>query len=69
MLDGDRCRRHSGSREAETPESRKLLREQTSQAVAKGIFGAPSFVAGNELFWGTDRLEAAIEWCQGGKEI
>ncbi len=39
------------------------LRTQTENAMAKGIFGAPSFVARDgELFWGNDRLEAAISW-------
>jgi len=39
------------------------LRENTERAVALGIFGAPSFSSGSELFWGNDRLEAALEWC------
>jgi len=47
---------------AEAPEIKLRLREQTEQAIALGIFGAPSFVARGELFWGQDRLEDAIEW-------
>jgi 2-hydroxychromene-2-carboxylate isomerase len=39
------------------------LRARTEEAIALGIFGAPSFVAGSELFWGNDRLEAALDWC------
>ena len=27
-----------------------------------GIFGAPSFVVGAELFWGNDRLQDALAW-------
>ena len=34
----------------------------TEQALAKGIFGAPSFSIENEIFWGDDRLEDAIEY-------
>jgi 2-hydroxychromene-2-carboxylate isomerase len=30
--------------------------------MALGIFGAPTFVVGEELFWGNERLEAALEW-------
>jgi len=30
--------------------------------VALGIFGAPTLVVGPELFWGNDRLEAAMSW-------
>jgi 2-hydroxychromene-2-carboxylate isomerase len=38
------------------------LRAQTEQAQRLGIFGAPSFVVGDELFWGGDRLEHALGW-------
>src|SRR5262249_11500467 len=48
--------------EASSPESKAKLREQTERAQAIGIFGAPNFVIGTELFWGNDRLEAAVEW-------
>lgn len=44
------------------PENKGRLKAQTEEAVARGIFGAPSFLAGDELFWGNDRLEAALEW-------
>lgn len=38
------------------------LRAQTEAAAARGLFGAPSFVVGDELFWGNDRLEDALAW-------
>lgn len=38
------------------------LRAETDAAIALGIFGAPSFVARGELFWGNDRLEDAVAW-------
>lgn len=41
------------------------LRQQTEQAVALGIFGAPSMIARGELFWGNDRLEDAIAHATG----
>lgn len=47
---------------AKAPENKRLLRDRTEQARAKGIFGAPSFLARGELFWGDDRLEPAIAW-------
>ena len=47
---------------AKTPENKLLLRERTGRAVELGIFGAPSFVVGGELFWGNDRLEDALAW-------
>jgi 2-hydroxychromene-2-carboxylate isomerase len=36
------------------------LRRNTAEAQQQGIFGAPSFIAGGELFWGNDRLEQAL---------
>jgi 2-hydroxychromene-2-carboxylate isomerase len=50
--------------EAQSPESKAKLRAQTERAISLGIFGAPTFVAGGELFWGNDRLEAALAWFQ-----
>lgn len=38
------------------------LRQQTEAAIERGVFGAPSFLVGDELFWGNDRLEDAVEW-------
>lgn len=51
-------------REAESPEAKAKLRAQTERASALGMFGAPSFVCGSELFWGNDRLETALEWAR-----
>ena len=36
------------------------LRQKTNEAYEKGIFGAPSFVSNNKIFWGQDRLEFVI---------
>lgn len=38
------------------------LRANTERAQQLGIFGAPSFTIGEELFWGDDRLEDALDW-------
>jgi 2-hydroxychromene-2-carboxylate isomerase len=48
--------------EAQSPASKEKLRAQTDEAVRLGLFGAPSFVVGQELFWGNDRLEEALRW-------
>jgi 2-hydroxychromene-2-carboxylate isomerase len=45
---------------AQADTTKKLLREQTDSARAKGIFGAPTFFVGTEMFWGNDRLEDAL---------
>jgi len=39
---------------------KESLRKKTNEAYEKGIFGAPSFVANNKIFWGQDRLEFAL---------
>lgn len=51
---------------SQSPQIRLKLREQVDEAVSKGIFGAPSFIVNGELFWGNDRLEDTIEFCNKG---
>ena len=36
------------------------LKKRTSDAYEKGIFGAPTFVSNNKIFWGQDRIEFAL---------
>ena len=51
--------------QAQADESKAALRRSTEEAQARGIFGAPTFVtADGELFWGNDRLEAALDWAR-----
>ncbi|MEM6627077.1 MAG: 2-hydroxychromene-2-carboxylate isomerase [Pseudomonadota bacterium] len=49
-------------REAGTDRIKQKMRAQTEIAAARGLFGAPSFVVGDEVFWGDDRLEDALTW-------
>ena len=50
---------------AQAAENKARLRSETEEAQRLGIFGAPSFVtADGELFWGNDRLEAALAWAK-----
>ena len=37
------------------------LKELTSDAFKKEVFGAPTFIVNNKIFWGQDRLEYALE--------
>ena len=37
------------------------LKNKTNEAFNKEIFGAPTFIVNNKLFWGQDRLEYAID--------
>ena len=36
------------------------LKKKTGEAYEKGIFGAPSFVSNNKVFWGQDRIEFVL---------
>jgi 2-hydroxychromene-2-carboxylate isomerase len=47
---------------AQSAENKLALRAQTELAAETGLFGAPSFRVGDELFWGNDRLEDALAW-------
>lgn len=49
---------------AQSSETKDALRRRTDEAIAKDIYGAPSFVVGQELFWGDDRLEQALRWAE-----
>jgi 2-hydroxychromene-2-carboxylate isomerase len=51
---------------AEEGATKERLRQQTEEAQELGIFGAPSFLAGGDLFWGDDRLEQALAKARGG---
>ena len=39
---------------------KESLKKKTNDAYEKGIFGAPSFVSNNKIFWGQDRIEFAL---------
>lgn len=52
---------------ARQAEIKQRLKDNVAEARELGIFGAPSFVVGGrELFWGNDRLEAALDWAVAG---
>ena len=38
-------------------EVKEKLKKDTEEAVARGVFGAPTFFVGEDMFWGQDRLE------------
>jgi 2-hydroxychromene-2-carboxylate isomerase len=39
------------------PAVKEQLKKNTEEAVARGVFGAPTFFVGEEMFWGQDRLD------------
>ena len=40
---------------------KESLIKKTNEAYEKGIFGAPTFVSNNKIFWGQDRIEFALK--------
>jgi 2-hydroxychromene-2-carboxylate isomerase len=40
---------------------KSALREATDRAAELGVTGVPSLRVGDEVFWGDDRLEEAVE--------
>ena len=42
---------------AADPQVKEALKTRTQQAVERGVFGAPTFFVGDEMFWGQDRLD------------
>ena len=38
------------------PAVKERLKSNTEEAVKRGVFGAPTFFVGGEMFWGQDRL-------------
>lgn len=46
-------------------DNKDKLRANTEEAVARGVFGAPAFFVGDELFFGHDRLDY-VERALGG---
>ena len=46
--------------EATESKNKDELKKRTKDAHEKGIFGAPSFIINNKMFWGQDRLEFVL---------
>ncbi|MEA3182145.1 MAG: hypothetical protein QOI59_5668 [Gammaproteobacteria bacterium] len=52
------------------PAVKQTLRKNTEWAIAKGVFGVPTFVVGDELFWGHDAFDMVVDYLRdpGGFE-
>jgi 2-hydroxychromene-2-carboxylate isomerase len=50
---------------AAAPEVKAELARATEQAIADGVFGVPSFVYQDELFWGADRIDSLLRRIAG----
>ena len=54
--------------QAQSDENKQRLRRATESAASLGIFGAPMFFVGDEMFWGNDRLEDALAYANSQKQ-
>ena len=63
MIAGAACELHPRAllKAVETEGVKGALREATDRAGDLGVEGVPSVVVGEEVFWGDDRLEEAID--------
>ena len=43
------------------PDIKNKLKQLTQEAFEKEVFGAPTFIVNNKIFWGQDRLEYALD--------
>lgn len=55
--------------EAQTDAVKARLRENTDAAIAAGVFGVPTMLVRNELFWGFDDLENLENFLDGADPI
>jgi 2-hydroxychromene-2-carboxylate isomerase len=49
-----------------SPEVKDMLRRNTDEAIARGVFGVPTLAIGDELFWGADATPMAAEYVAAG---
>ena len=42
-------------------DTKDKLKQFTQEAIEKEVFGAPTFIVNNKIFWGQDRLEYALD--------
>jgi 2-hydroxychromene-2-carboxylate isomerase len=49
---------------SQEPDVKAALKAATEEAVARGVFGAPTFFAGDQMFWGQDRIDFLKEALQ-----
>lgn len=48
------------------PDVKALLKQETADALARGVFGSPFVIADKEPFWGFDRFGQLEAWLAGG---
>jgi 2-hydroxychromene-2-carboxylate isomerase len=47
------------------PEVKARLRSNTTEAIARGVFGVPTLLIDDQLFWGVDATDMALDFLAG----
>jgi 2-hydroxychromene-2-carboxylate isomerase len=63
-VDGPKLLERVGTREI-----REALKNNVSMALSKGVFGVPTFIIGEELFWGNDSIGHLELFLNGGDPL
>ncbi|WP_079433276.1 2-hydroxychromene-2-carboxylate isomerase [Zoogloea sp. LCSB751] len=53
----------------DAPEVKSRLKDNTTQAASEGVFGVPTIVAGERLFWGLDALPMLRAYLNGDARL
>ena len=61
ILDNCSINKKTFFKEIQNQKLKDELKELTNNAFKNDIFGAPTFVVNNKIFWGQDRLEYALD--------
>jgi 2-hydroxychromene-2-carboxylate isomerase len=52
-------------RDPQSPEVKQALKDATAAAIAKGVFGVPTFEVDGRLFWGVDAITMLVDCLHG----
>jgi 2-hydroxychromene-2-carboxylate isomerase len=68
------CAKRAGVDEAlvdqtRTDEVKAALRAATEEAIERGVFGVPTFIVDEQLFWGQDRLDFVEQALDGWRPL
>ena len=53
---------HDAESALKSPRVKEILRDNTSAATTRGVFGVPSYVIDERVFWGVDSLPMVIDY-------
>jgi 2-hydroxychromene-2-carboxylate isomerase len=56
-IDAARLDGHGILARSEAPSAKDALKRETAEAIGRGVFGVPTMLCGEELFWGNDRID------------